>query len=170
MIAALDVSYDSLYAFAGAVVFEDWASSLPASIYREKTVISSDYIPGRFFLRELPPLMAVLEEIKEDVSAIIVDGYVRFSAQRPGLGFYLFEATGGGIPVIGVAKSRFKGCETGIEVFRGFSKKPLIITSTGIREDEAADRVMGMHGRFRIPTMIRLADAESKVARDNVDA
>jgi len=58
MIAAVDVSYDSSPAYAAAVVFCDWSSSSPASIYRKKALISSDYIPGRF---RIPTMIRVAD-------------------------------------------------------------------------------------------------------------
>ena len=46
-----------------------------------------------------------------------------------------------------------------IEVVRGSSAKPLYITAAGITSEAAAAHVRAMHGPFRIPTLIALADA-----------
>jgi deoxyinosine 3'endonuclease (endonuclease V) len=64
------------------------------------------YRPGEFYLRELPPLRAVLED-PSGLSLLVVDGYADLDpAGRPGLGAHAHAEFG--IPVIGVAKSRFR--------------------------------------------------------------
>jgi deoxyribonuclease V len=64
------------------------------------------YEPGRFYLRELPVLRAVLDEV-EDVGLLVIDGYVDLAPGRPGLGAYCHEEFG--VPVIGIAKTPFRG-------------------------------------------------------------
>jgi deoxyinosine 3'endonuclease (endonuclease V) len=65
------------------------------------------YQPGRFFqrllaaLRRLPPMEIVL-----------IDGYVWLdNLGIPGLGARLFQALEGEVPVIGIAKTKFRGAE-----------------------------------------------------------
>ena len=76
---------------------------------------------------------------------------------RPGLGQHLFNALNGRTPVIGVAKSRFKG-SSGIEVFRGGSKQPLYVTSAGVDLQKASEKIKRMHGNYRIPTLLKRVD------------
>lgn len=161
MIVTTDVSYDPPYAYAAAVVFEDWSSSGPVRVYKARSEIESHYISGELFLRELPALKAVLQKVTQQISVIIIDGYVQFAIERPALGWYLFHELGSKIPVIGVAKSRFASAENGTAVRRGGSDKPLYVTAIGLPEDEAAEKVKEMHGEFRIPTMIKLAHFEA---------
>src|SRR4051812_37914749 len=78
----------------------------------------ADYEPGRFYLRELPALRAVLENVT-GLSVLIVDGYVDLEpgGRRPGLGAHCHKAFG--VPVVGVAKTRFEPATHAVEVRRG---------------------------------------------------
>jgi Endonuclease V len=61
------------------------------------------YRPGEFYLRELPPLRAVLDGLS-GLGLLVVDGYADLDPDgRPGLGAHAHAEFG--IPVIGVAKS-----------------------------------------------------------------
>jgi len=94
---------------------------------------------------------------------MVVDGYVMFG-NRPGLGQHLFRSLDGKIPVIGVAKSRFKGFLAS-EVFRGGSIRPLYVTSAGMDPKKASEKIRTMHGTHRIPTLLKRVDL---LARENV--
>lgn len=159
MIACLDVDYRDSHAIAGCVLFAQWGD--PASV-REHVVRVSPvhpYEPGNFYRRELPCLVAVLREVTESLEAIIVDGYVWLDVKgTPGLGARLFEAYGGVVPVIGVAKTRFPGADVARPVLRGESRNPLYVTSAGMDVNEAALRVQGMHGSHRVPTLLKRVD------------
>jgi len=80
---------------------------------------------------------------------------------KPGLGEYLFDALGGKIVVVGVAKTFFVGAPAR-EVLRGGSKLPLYVSAAGMDVEDAADSVARMHGGYRIPTMLKRVD---RVAR-----
>jgi deoxyribonuclease V len=75
---------------------------------------------------------------------------------RPGLGQHLYEYFDGTIPVIGVAKSRFKGA-SGIEVYRGKSTS-VYVTAAGIDPNIAAERIRMLHGAPRLPTLLKYVD------------
>jgi len=75
---------------------------------------------------------------------IVIDGYVMLG-DSPGLGQHLFKYLDSKISVVGVAKSKFKG-SFGTEVFRGKSTRPLYITSAGIDQQKAAEKIRIMHG------------------------
>jgi deoxyribonuclease V len=94
--AAVDVHYLST---GGARAAADvWI----AHVLDERTAVVP-YRPGEFYLRELPPLRAVLEDLSE-VGLLVVDGYADLDpGGRPGLGAHAHAEFG--IPVIGVAKS-----------------------------------------------------------------
>jgi deoxyribonuclease V len=51
-----------------------------------------------------------------------------------------------------------------IDVVRGASARPLHVSAIGIDPREAAARVRAMHGPYRIPTLIRRADALARGA------
>lgn len=158
MIAAFDVHYDegSKTAMAAAAVFESWEDAEPVAEYTASCVCSEPYVPGEFFKRELPSLLAVLGKVCESLNLIIIDGYVTLG-DKPGLGMRLWEALPAKVPIVGVAKTRFHSAAS-IEMLRGKSKSPLFITAVGIDPAEAAERIRKMHGAFRIPTLLKQAD------------
>lgn len=117
----------------------------------------AEYEPGRFYLRDLPALKAVLDGVK-GLSLLIVDGYVDLEpdARRPGLGWHCHEAFD--VPVIGVAKTSFQGATHAEEIRRGASLRPLYVTAVGIGIAEAADLVEKMAGQFRLPDALKRVD------------
>jgi deoxyribonuclease V len=162
MLAALDVQYDDTRSLgtAAAVLFARWDDMAAATEYTAVVENIQPYVPGEFFRRELPCLLAVLGKISEPLEALVVDGYVRLN-EKPGLGRHLSEHLPPGTPVIGVAKTRFHSAAA-VEVLRGDSKSPLFVTSIGIDPQEAADRIRRMHGPHRIPTLLKRADQLAK--------
>jgi deoxyribonuclease V len=87
LVAALDVHYPSSGgARAAAVMAADAAFS---QLLAERTTVVPEvapYRPGEFYLRELPPLRAVLHGIG-GLGLLVVDGYADLDpAGRPGLG------------------------------------------------------------------------------------
>ena len=114
------------------------------------------YRPGEFYLRELPPLRAVLDDLS-GLGLLVVDGYADLDPSgRPGLGAHAHAEFG--IPVIGVAKSRFRTATHAVPVLRGSSVRPLFVTSAGMPRADAADLVRRMTGRHRLPDALRRAD------------
>ncbi len=87
----------------------------------------------------------------------MVDGYADLDpGGRPGLGARARAEFG--IPVIGVAKSRFRTATHAVPVLRGSSARPLFITAAGMPAADAADLVRRMAGRYRLPDALRRAD------------
>jgi deoxyribonuclease V len=155
--AAVDVHYlGTGGARAAAVLAADAAF---AQVLAEHTTVVpqvSPYRPGEFYLRELPPLHAVLDDLV-GVGLLVVDGYADLDpAGRPGLGAHAHAEFG--IPVIGVAKSRFRTATHAVPVVRGSSARPLFVTSSGMPAADAADLVRRMAGRYRLPDALRRAD------------
>jgi deoxyribonuclease V len=159
MIACIDSHYSDLGSRTGLVLFANWEDSVPVrELVHEKQEVPAAYVPGSFFRRELPCTLEAIQSFIDVVNTIVIDGYVWLNESgRKGLGARLYEALDSSIPVIGVAKSRFSP-STGIEVYRGASRRPLIITAVGLDAREAACHIQNMHGKFRIPTLIRRAD------------
>ncbi len=90
---------------------------------------------------------------------VVIDGYVWLSEdRRPGLGARLFEALGGSVVVVGVAKTGFAGSAFAEPVLRGDSAKPLYVTAAGVEASVAAGWIRGMHGEYRVPTLLRRVD------------
>jgi deoxyribonuclease V len=157
MIAAFDVHYlRDGSASAAAILFHDNKDALPAAEHTKILTGVADYLPGQFYRRELPCILALLELFHEPPHEMVIDGYVMLG-DRPGLGQHLFESFLGTIPVIGVAKSEFAG-SSGVEILRGRSRRPLYVTSAGMDMQEASERIRAMHGLHRVPDLLRYVD------------
>jgi len=157
MIAAFDVHYEAHErACAAVLLFVNYSDAEPAA----ERVLPMEgilpYISGRFYQRELPCILALIEQIDDTPGEIIVDGYVSLG-DTPGLGRYVFESLSGKVPVIGVAKSPHRDAPAR-EVFRGMSRRPLYVTAAGIDVREAAERIRQMHGPHRLPTLLKRVD------------
>lgn len=160
MILAVDVYYEGDTAKAVGLLF-NWKDEQPTQVYTAYIDKVAPYEPGHFYKRELPCIQAVLEEVDfEQVDAILIDGYVYASNTKAyGLGGHVYEDIARRAPVIGVAKTPFANNEeTCMEITRGDSKKPLYVSAIGIDLAEAAVEVAGMHGEFRIPTVLKELD------------
>jgi deoxyribonuclease V len=158
VVAAVDVHYPVSGGARAAAVLATDASF--ARVVAERVTAVRDvlpYRPGEFYLRELPPLRALLASM-ELPCLVVVDGYADLDPDgSPGLGAYVRAEFG--MPVIGVAKSPFRTATHAIPVLRGASARPLLVTAAGLPRAEAADLVRHMAGRFRVPDALRRADA-----------
>lgn len=159
MIACLDVHYTETAAHAAAVTFEDWTS---ATAIEEKVVPVHDiqpYVPGEFYRRELPCLLAILQALPP-VEIVVIDGYVWLGDSKPGLGAHLHQALGGTAVVIGVAKTKYASADptSVVEILRGTSERPLYVTAAGMSLEHAAELVRSMHGDYRTPTLLKRVD------------
>ncbi len=158
IIACVDVQYKDTSASSAIVVFQGWDSNEVIFQNVVSVLDIAEYRPGEFYLRELPCLSKVLSTISCEIDFIIVDGYVWLDDNfKPGLGARLYESLERRVPVVGIGKTRFRGAPS-VEVFRGESRQPLLVTAVGISGDQAAACVVTMHGPYRIPTMIRRVD------------
>ena len=160
MLVCTDVDYRiDGSARAAAVFFTDWTDTEPASERVVHVPQVAAYQPGRFFERELPCLLAVLDGQLHDLEAVIIDGYVTLDAAgKPGLGAYLFNALNEKIPVVGVAKTAFQGSLHAVPVLRGGSQTPLYVTAAGMDVQDAAQHIQDMHGTHRNPTLLKRVD------------
>lgn len=155
LIACVDVDYRSRGAVAAGVWFRGWSAAMSKYEFAVEVAEVADYEPGAFYRRELPCLLSVLAGgPRPDV--VVVDGYVWLADGVAGLGGHLHAAVGG--IVIGVAKTRFAGCTSAVPVCRGGSRSPLYVTAVGATATEAAGWVAGMHGPFRVPTLLKRVD------------
>ena len=67
MICCLDVHYFGDLAGAAALVFPDWSASTPAEEHTATASQPGDFDAGRFYLRELQPLLAVIATIEQPI-------------------------------------------------------------------------------------------------------
>ncbi len=165
-IGFLDVHYRADGARAACAIVGSWEAAAPASTCVQDVGLVEPYEPGNFYRRELPCLLAVLYRLPSLPDVLVVDGYVWLPpGDRPGLGAHLYEALGGGAPVMGIAKTAFAGVETCaniIPVLRGASRQPLFVTAAGMQPEFAAQCVRRMAGRGRIPDVVKIVDSVAK--------
>jgi deoxyribonuclease V len=158
MKAILDVHYCDGRAHAACVAFESWLDGKALETFRVSVPGVRPYRPGRFFEREMPSLLAVLAEADTDFSHIIIDGYVHLNHDTLGLGGHLHEALTYPAAVIGIAKNPLAVADRFTAIHRGRSAKPLFVSAIGCSLGEASEAIGAMHGPYRIPTLLRLAD------------
>lgn len=158
MIACVDTHYTKGGSRTGVVLFKCWRDDrAEAECVNEQHHESAEYMPGQFFQRELPCIIAAIEPFLANIEIVVVDGYVQLGNGRAGLGFNLYEALEC-VVVVGVAKNPFQGEEDAICVFHGGSERPLFVTAAGIPADKAAKLIGDMHGPFRNPTLLKRVD------------
>ena len=134
------------------------------------------YIPGLLSLRELPALLAALEQLSDPPDLVLCDGQGLAHPRRFGVACHLGVATG--LSTIGVGKSRLCGdyrlpgpargeCsvleeagETIGMVVRTRARVKPVFVSTGHRValEDAVKWVLACSPRYRIPEPIRQAD------------
>jgi deoxyribonuclease V len=156
--AAVDVWYpDAGGARAALVLAADLTFATVLAEHTADLAEVAPYRPGAFYTRELPALRTVLAAAGP-VDLLVIDGYVHLDpAGRPGLGAYAHAEFG--VPVIGVAKTAFRGASHAIEVRRGAATRPLHVTAAGLPAERAAAVVRRMAGPYRLPDALRRVDA-----------
>lgn len=165
MIIAIDVHYREKIAKTVSIEFEHWRDVSPSNIHVVEIPITADYVPGQFYKRELPCILEILKfSDLSKVTAIIVDGYVVLEDNgKKGLGGYLYDELFQKIPIVGVAKRSFHSLkEKVIPIKRGESRNPLFVTALGGDLAEYAKKVAEMNGDYRIPTLLKILDVETK--------
>ena len=170
-ILALDVDYrendTTSVAYTAGILFNDWLDDTAERILISKKEGIDAYTSGSFYKRELPCLLGFLSEHQLEPDYIIVDGFVYLDKDRTaGLGKKLYDELNGKSIVIGVAKKPFKNIGDRHQIYRGDSRTPLYITAEGISTTEAKSLITSMHGRYRIPTLLKLADQQCRNAKE----
>ena len=159
MIAFTDVQYRDTDATAACVIANQWSAETASAEWTTLISPIAPYEPGAFYKRELPCLLEVLRRAPP-LTHVVIDGYVWLDTQRaPGLGARLYDALGGRTPVIGLAKTAYKGSEMAVPVLRPGSAKPLFLTCIGVEEAQALQLVSQLHGAHRLPTLVKRVDS-----------
>jgi len=165
----MDFQIDGDTARVGAVAFDDWGAAEGTKNYALRIERVEKPAKGELDLRALPWLVQLLDANRLQPEAIVLDGFVHLDPQdTPGLGLRLHDTLGGRSAVIGVSKSVFKGTDTPDQycIFREEETPPLVVTCAGIDLGAAKARVRMMHGRKRLPTLMKLA---ARIAKGSVD-
>jgi len=166
----MDVHIEGESARVAAVAFDDWTAFEGTKNYALRVEHVTRPVKGELDLRELPWLVQLLDANRLQPEVIVFDGFVHLDAQEtPGLGRRLHDTLGGRSAVIGVSKGLFKGTETPDQfcVFREDEAPPLVVTCAGIDLGAAKARIRMMHGKKRVPTLMKLA---ARIAKGSVDA
>jgi deoxyribonuclease V len=163
MFVVVDVHYVGTGAVVGCVYGEDPRTAVVLKEWRHPIVGPiAAYEPGAFYKRELPCLMAALA--LDGVDLVVIDGHVWLKPAEAGLGYHLFQALGGAVPVLGIAKTSFTE-GTAEEVSRS-STRPLYVTSVGLPVGAASQLVKEMHGPYRLPTLVKRADTLCRIEKE----
>ena len=174
----MDVHFDAEGANAAAVAFDDWAAAEPDKTYVTRVaavVPPADAAPikkpprGAPDLKALPGLLQLLQDHALAPEVIVIDGFVHLDAQEtPGLGWHLhqalLQATGRTVPVIGISRKAMAVTPAQFEVVREEETAPLIVTCIGIDLASAKARLRTLHGRRRVPTLLKRA---ARLAKGN---
>ena len=156
---AVDVHFDSDGggATTAAVSFDEWDAPEATKTYTTRIAQIEKATRGELDLRELPCILQLLREHALEPEVIVIDGFVHVDAQEtPGLGLHLHHALGGRPPVIGISRKAMADTPAQFEVYREDETRPLVVTCVGIDLGAAKARLRGMHGKRRLPTLLKL--------------
>lgn len=155
-------------ATVAGVAFEAWDAPEAQRTYLTRVPHLEKATRGELDLRQLPCILQLLSEHALSPELLLIDGFVHLDPQdTPGLGLHLFHALGGRCPVIGVSKTAMVGEPAQYEVHREEETRPLTITSIGVDLGAAKARLRAMHGRKRVPTLLKLV---ARLAKGGGDA
>lgn len=156
---ALGVHHHGDGAFVAAVAFDEWDAPEASRTFTSRTAHLADKpARGELDLRELPCLVQLLREHALEPDVIVMGEPVHLdAAETPGLGRALYDALGGRTAIIGVSTRSMPDMPAQFEVFREEEGRPVIVTCVGIDLGAAKARVRNMHGKRRIPTLLKLA-------------
>lgn len=179
LIAGTDISIGGQDGREGlaAVVVLTWPELKPVEQVVVRAEVRFPYVPGLLSFREIPTLLPALERLRATPDLLVVDGQGIAHPRRFGLAAHLGLLLD--IPAIGCAKSRLTGWPRGTLDERRGARVPLIdrgetvgyavrtragtspvYVSTGHRigADAAADWVVALAPKYRVPEPTRLAD------------
>jgi deoxyribonuclease V len=147
-----------------AVAFDAWDAAEAARSFASS--VSPAATPARRprAALELAAVLQLLRDHTLEPELIVIDGPVHLdAAEKPGWGRQLFDALGGGCAVIGISTRAVPGLPDQFAVWRDDEAGPLIVTCIGLDLGAAKARVRTMHGRRRMPTLMKLA---ARLARE----
>jgi deoxyribonuclease V len=182
-VAGLDISYakDSERVVAAAVVVDAGTLEVVEEVVVGGTV-GFPYVPGLLAFREIPMLLRALESLTTPVDLLLCDGQGLAHPRRCGVACHLGVVTG--LPAVGCAKNHLVGAHDDPGPRRG-DRAPLVDggdvlgcalrTQDGVRPvyvspghligvEQAADVVLALSPRFRVPDPVRRADHISRQA------
>ena len=145
-------------AIVAAVAFDEWDAAEASRTFTSRVAPLDPPVRRPQGLAELAAVLQLLREHALEPELIVIDGPVHLDAtEKPGWGRQLFDALGGRSAVIGMSTRTMPGLPSQFEVWRDEEARPLIVTCIGIDLGAAKARVRTMHGRRRVPTLMKLA-------------
>lgn len=164
---AVDIHREGGHACVAAVAFDAWESPEPTRTFLSRMAEREKPARGELDLRDVPCILQLLREHALEPELIVIDGFVHLDAnETPGPGWHLHHALAGRVAVVGVSKSTTSGLPVQFEVMREDETRPLVVTCIGIDLGAAKARLRAMHGRKRVPTLLKLA---ARLARSGTD-
>jgi len=152
------VQFEGAQATVAGVAFDAWDSAEADKTYLTQVVEVEKPAKGALDLRALPCVTQLLREHRLEPELILIDGFVHLdAAETPGWGQRLYEVLDRKVPVIGVSKKSLPGLSAQFEVLREEEAPPLFVTCAGVDIGAARVRLRSMHGRKRVPTLLKLA-------------
>lgn len=146
-----------------AVAFDAWEAPEASRTFTSRVAHVDKPPRGEPGLRDLPCLLQLLREHALEPEVLLIDGSVHLdAAETPGLGRRLYDALGGRTAIIGVSTRSMPGMPAQFEVFREEEARPLIVTCVGLDLGAAKVRLRVMHGKRRIPTLLKVV---ARIAR-----
>lgn len=175
MKAVVDTQYVDNTAYVALGIFQDWSSDVFERVILKKIDNVAPYEPGAFYKREMPGILTALNEANSnyDIDTLVIDGFVHLTKTKIGLGMHIYnvltrtpitDSKLASIKIIGIAKTKFRGCEeVSKPLVRGsLASNPLFITAVGLSLDEAVNIVKSMHDKARIPTLVNAIDRHAR--------
>ncbi len=182
-VAGLDISYrtDSDRVAAAAVVVDLGTGEVVEEVVVDG-VVEFPYVPGLLAFREVPMLLRVLDGLTTPVDLLLCDGQGLAHPRRCGVACHLGVVVD--LPAVGCAKNHLVGAHDEPGPRRG-DRAPLVDggqvlgsvlrTQDGVRPvyvspghrigvDQAADVVLALCSRYRLPDPVRRADHISRQA------
>lgn len=151
------VQFDGTQATVAAAACEDWDAAEATKTYVLRIAQVDKPVRGQPDLRALPCVMQLLREHRLAPGIVMLDGFVHLDAdETPAFGQHLHQALGGQVPVIGVSRKGLPGLTAQFEVLREDEAPPLWVTCAGIDIGAAKARLRAMHGRKRVPTLLKV--------------
>ena len=153
---AIDAYYNNGICHVVGGIFNKWGDKHVSRFIYADVKVDSEYIPGKFYKRELPGILKLLEQVDlDEFDTIIIDGYVHLKELsyisdrgkfiegpiKRGLGchlrtalssYYLERKPKKRLNIVGIAKTLYGDNSQYGMCYRGESKNPLYITGLNL--------------------------------------
>jgi deoxyribonuclease V len=154
-------------AIVAAMAFDEWDAAEASRTFTSRVVFVAPPVRSPRGVAELAGVLQLLHEHALQPELIVIDGPVYLDAtEKPAWGHELYDALGGRSAVVGLSTREIPGLPAQFKVWRDEEARPLVVTCIGIDLGAAKVRVRTMHGRRRVPTLMKLA---ARLARGNAD-